>query len=140
MNAFLLALVAASIWGVVPLIEKLGMAKVADPLVGLFYRCLGVIIGLVLLSTMVLKPHQIRSIDARSAGMFVLAGFLASIVAQVAFYHGLKAGEISRVVPIAGSFPLITAALGILILGEAVVPTKIIGILLVIAGIWTLKF
>ena len=62
MNAFMWALLAAFIWGIVPLLEKLGLAKV-EPLVGLFYRCSGVLIGFLLLGIFILKPlSSIKSI------------------------------------------------------------------------------
>ncbi|MBU0549809.1 MAG: EamA family transporter [Candidatus Omnitrophica bacterium] len=138
MNAFIWALLAASIWGIVPLLEKLGLAKV-EPLVGVFYRSLGVVVGLLLLGAFMLKPQQIKAIDLRSAGFLILGGFLASILAQICFYNSLKIGEVSRVVPISGSYPLIAFMLGMLILGESVSLIKAAGALLIVLGIWALK-
>ena len=138
MNAFIWALLAASIWGIVPLLEKLGLAKV-EPLVGVFYRSLGVVAGLLLLGAFMLKPQQIKAIDLRSAGFLILGGFLASILAQICFYNSLKIGEVSRVVPISGSYPLIAFMLGMLILGESVSLIKAAGALLIVLGIWALK-
>lgn len=138
MSAFVWAILAAFIWGIVPLLEKLGLAKV-EALAGLFYRCLGVVIGIVLLGVFILKPQEIKSVDLRSALLLICGGFLASFVAQICFYHGLKLGEISRVVPISGSYPLIAFLLGIIFLGESLSPVKIIGVLSIVAGIWALK-
>lgn len=138
MNAFFWAVVAAGIWGIVPLLEKLGLNKV-DPLVGLFYRCLGVVLGLILLSTFMLKPQQIKAMDLRSGFFLVGGGFLASFVAQIAFYNALKLGEVSKVVPISGSYPFLSFLLGILVLGESFTPVKLLGTFLVVFGIWVLK-
>lgn len=138
MTAFIWAVLTACIWGIVPILEKIGLSKV-DALAGLFYRCLGVIIGWIILSTLILKPSQIRSVDLRSAFWLILGGFLASIVAQFTFYHGLKLGEVSRVVPISGSYPLIAFILGLIVLGEGFSWIKLSGIILVILGIWALK-
>jgi len=69
----------------------------------------------------------------------VFGGFIGSFVGQIAFYHGLKVGEVSKVAPIAGSFPLIAAILGIVFLGESVTITKAIGIFLIISGIFFLR-
>lgn len=138
MNAFTWAILTACIWGVVPLLEKFGLSRV-DALTGLFYRCLGVLIGLFLLGTVILKPQQIKSADLRSVAWLILGGFLASCVGQIAFYKGLKAGEVSRIVPISGSYPLVTFILGILFLGEAISWVKFLGIILVTMGIWALK-
>lgn len=138
MNAVSWAVLAALIWGVVPLIEKSGLAKV-QPLPGLFYRCAGVVLGLVLLGLFMVKPSEILQVDRRSALLLIAGGFLASVLAQYCFYSGLKGGEMSRVVIIAASYPLITFLLGILVLGESLTPYKAAGALLIVGGIWLLK-
>ncbi|MFH1877615.1 MAG: DMT family transporter [Candidatus Omnitrophota bacterium] len=138
MNSYLWALVAACIWGVVPVMEKLGLTR-TEPFTALFFRCLGVVAGIILLGMFIVKPHHLRHADTRSVLLLVLSGFLASFVAQVAFYHGLKTGEVSRVVPIAGCFPLVTFILGVVVLGESVTPVKLLGMGLVLAGVWMLR-
>jgi len=138
MNEFTWAILAAFIWGIVPLLEKLGLAKVA-PLAGLFYRCCGVLIGLFLLGAFIVKPQEIKSVDLKSILLLALGGFLASFVAQICFYNGLKIGDISKVVPISGTYPLIAFILGVLFLGESITLTKMLGVVFVILGIWALK-
>ena len=138
MNAFFWAILTAVIWGIVPIVEKLGLSKI-DALPGLFYRCVGVFIGWILLGTLILKPQQIKSVDLRSVPWLILGGFLASIVGQIAFYHELKAGEITRIVPISGTYPLVAFILGVLIFGESISWVKLSGVALVIMGIWALK-
>lgn len=138
MSAFLWAVITACIWGVVPILEKLGLAK-TEPFVALFYRCLGVILGILVLGIFVLKPEQIKAVPPRSIALFVVAGFLASFAAQITFYHALKIGDVSRVVPISGAYPLIAFLLGILVLGESVTLMKVLGVILIIGGAWLLK-
>jgi bacterial/archaeal transporter family protein len=138
MNYFLWAIAAACIWGVVPLIEKLGLAKVA-PVIGLFYRCLGVLLGLILLGVFAVRFEDLKVVPPKSIALLVLAGFLASIVAQICFYHSLKSGEISRVVPIAGAFPLVAFILGVVFFRESLTWMKTAGIALIVSGILFLK-
>ncbi len=138
MNAFWWAVVAASIWGIVPLLERMGLAKV-EPLVGLFYRCIGVIIGIVLLPLFLISAKEIKSVDARSAFLLITSGFLASFIAQIAFYKALKLGDVSCVVPVSGSYPFISFILGLWLLGETAQPIKIFGVILIVGGIWFLK-
>ncbi|MCM8756766.1 MAG: EamA family transporter, partial [Candidatus Omnitrophica bacterium] len=107
MAGFWWALIAALIWGLVPLIEKLGLGRV-DPILGLFYRCVGVSIGLIFLLIFILKPSQIKSIDLKSSLLLISGGLLASFIGQIAFYKALKTGDISKIVPIAGSYPFIS--------------------------------
>lgn len=138
MNAFWWAILTACIWGVVPILEKLGLAKV-DPFVALFYRCLGVLLGLLFLGIFIVKPNDLKAVSPRAIIMLICAGFLASFVAQITFYHGLKIGEVSRVVPIAGMYYLIAFILGIFLLGETLTIVKGLGILLITAGVWLLR-
>ena len=100
MTAFMWALSAAFVWGVVPLLEKLGLSR-SEPFTALFYRCFGVVIGLVLLGIFVIRPHHMKAVDAKTIFVLVLSGFLASFVAQILFYHGLKIGaySLSQVLP-----------------------------------------
>jgi transporter family protein len=138
MSPFWLAVMTAVIWGIVPLFEKTGLSKLT-PLTGLFYRCFGVVLGLVLLGIFFVKPAEIKSADFKSVCFLIIAGFLASVAAQVLFYNALKVGEVSRTTLVAGSYPLITFILGILIFGESVTPFKILGAAAVIMGLWFLK-
>jgi transporter family protein len=138
MEAYKWAIITALVWGVVPVLEKTGLGKV-EPLTGLFFRCCGVLLGLFLLGVVILRPQQIKNVDLSSALILVLSGFLASFVAQVAFYHGLKIGDVSRVVPVAASFPMIAFVLGVLFLGESFSFLKLTGMGLVLAGVWLLK-
>ncbi|MFQ5952715.1 MAG: EamA family transporter [Candidatus Omnitrophota bacterium] len=137
MNAFWWALLAAVVWGITSVIEKVVLGKI-EPLPGLFYRCLGVLIGIVILVTIMIKPSQIKTVDLRSASLLIIAGFLGSFVAFIAFYKGLKMGELSIIVPVAGSFYLIAFLLGIFVLKETVTFAKLFGVLLITAGVWLL--
>ncbi len=138
MTTFKWAIITACVWGVVPLIEKIALGKVT-PFVGIFYRCTGVTLGMILLGTLMIKPQELGAIDARSVFLLVLAGFLANFVGQLLFFHGLKGGEVSTFVPIAGSFPLVSFILGVLFLGESINAFKIGGVLMITLGILALK-
>ena len=137
MTAFNWAIITACVWGVVPIIEKIALGKV-NPFVGIFYRCIGVAFGIVLLGLFI-KPQELKAVDAKSVILLVSAGFLANFVGQLLFFHGLKAGEVSSFVPIAGSFPLVSFILGVIFLGESVSLFKIGGVILITLGIWALK-
>jgi bacterial/archaeal transporter family protein len=139
MTPFTWALLTAITWGFVPVIEKLGLVKL-NPMVGLFYRCLGVIFGIVFL--LLLKGQEIRSSFAQLHGGMALligGGFLASVVGQIFFYNALKAGEASKVVPLAAAYPLVSFILGVLFLSEKVSAAKITGLFLIVLGIFFLK-
>lgn len=139
MSIFTWALLAALTWGTVPIFEKIGLVKI-EPLVALFYRCFGVMVGIILLG--VFKGPAIKqSLHNLHTGMIclVIAGFLASFVGQIFFYHALKEGDVSRVVPLAATFPLVSFILSIIILGENVTLAKMSGIAFVLMGVFLLK-
>jgi transporter family protein len=138
MNYFYWATFAALVWGFVPLLEKLGLNK-TEPLVGLFYRCIGVLIGLIMLLAFMIKPAQIKTVDIKTALLFVSAGFFASFLGQIFVYNALKVGDVSKVIPISGSYPFLTFLIGILVLGESFTWVRMLGVSLVVAGIWVLK-
>lgn len=138
MTAFKWAIITACVWGVVPIIEKAALGKVT-PYVGIFYRCMGVMLGMVLLGFFLYNRKELAAIDLRSLLLLVAAGFLANFVGQLLFFHGLKSGEVSSFVPIAGSFPLVSFILGIVLFGESITPFKVGGVMLITTGIWALK-
>jgi transporter family protein len=139
MNAFYLALLTAVVWGIVPIIEKAGLSKIA-PLSGLLIRCAGVLIGagiLIIFNTRLLKDAL--KADIKTVILLVLGGFLASIVGQMLFYNALKQGEASKMVPIAGIYPLVSFLIAVMFLGEAVTPLKVAGMVLIVLGIFFLR-
>ena len=138
MSAYIWAIFAACIWGIVPILEKLGLSK-TEPYSALLFRSFGVLIGIFLLGAFFVRPAHIKGMDAKSIFLLILSGFLASFVAQIAFYHGLKIGDVSRVVPVAGSFPLIAFILGVIVFGEAITVLKVVGMILVVTGAWLLR-
>ena len=138
MTAFFWALLTAGIWGVVPLMEKLGLAGV-PPTVGLIVRSLGVMIGLVTFGCAWSPWAAIRTLNWSSIALLAGGGFLASFVGQWAFYQALKAGAISQLTPVAGAYPLVTALLGWWVLHEPFTATRALGALCVVFGVVLLR-
>jgi len=138
MSWFSWAAATAFIWGCAPLLEKVGLAKVA-PTTGLFFRCLGVLLGFVFLAAFWVKPQQVRAADWTTIALLVASGLMGSFLGQIPYYMALKGAEMSRVVLIAGSYPLVAVLLGVLVLGESVSVTKVAGMLAVIGGLWLLR-
>ena len=139
MQPYLWALLTACVWGCVPIIEKLGLTKLSV-FVGLFYRSIGVILGAVILFAFNVPGIKQAFFNEPRGWIFVLLGGLAaSVLGQLFFYHALKYGEASQVVPMAAAYPLISFILGIIFLGENFTLQKMFGIFSVLIGIWLLK-
>ncbi|MGQ9509945.1 MAG: EamA family transporter [Thermodesulfobacteriota bacterium] len=133
-----LLVITALLWGVTPIIEKMGLARV-DPLIGVTVRSFIVTIGLLILTFLLGKGKELSSLDSKSLLLFGLSGLMAGLLGMWTYYSALKIGATSKIVPIAASYPLITAVLSVLILREGVTPSRIIGTTLIVTGIWLVK-
>lgn len=139
MKAFYFAVITAVLWGIVPVLEKMGLARIA-PFAGLLIRSCGVMIGAVIVVTF--NNNALRTAlkaDPKTLFFLVTGGFLASVVGQLFFYNALKSGETSRVVPIAGTYPLVSFLLGIIFLGETITGMKLAGVSFVLLGLFLLR-
>ena len=81
----------------------------------------------------------LAAMPASSFALLALGGFLASFVGQIAFYHSLKLGHLSQVTPVSGTYPLVAALLGWWLLREPLSPSRVLGVCLIIAGVWLLR-
>ncbi len=139
MKSYYLALLTALVWGVVPMFEKIGLSKLT-PSAGIFVRCLAVSLGALVLFSF--KPGIIAELSKapiKYVALIVACGFTANFVGQLLFYNALKGGDVSRVVPIAGAYPLISFVMGILFLGETMTVAKSFGIGFIFLGIILLR-
>lgn len=137
LSIFLL-LVTMVLWGSTPLLEKLGLKDV-DPLTGIFIRSLVITVILFVFYLFTGRLHELTRISLKNFSLFAASGIMAGLVAMWTYFYLLKGGMTSKIVPIAASYPLITAILGILVLGEQVTAQRIIGIILTIVGIILVK-
>jgi bacterial/archaeal transporter family protein len=138
MTAFGWALLTAAIWGVVPLMEKVGLGG-APPAAGVVVRSFGVMIGLAAASVIGSPWAAIRGMSWASIALLAGGGLLASFVGQMVFYQALRTGAISQVTPVAGAYPLVAALLGWWILREPFTATRALGVLCVVAGVLLLR-
>ncbi|MBM3238201.1 hypothetical protein FJZ31_18065 [Candidatus Poribacteria bacterium] len=138
-KAFLFALVASIFWGLAPIFGKLGLVKV-EPTVALTLRSF--VISFVLLVWVITTGNlnDLYSLVTSKSGIFIAAeGIFASLLGHLAYYYAVKYGDVSKMTPVVSSFPLITVILAILFLGEKFTFTKLIGAILIIAGVLFIK-
>ena len=140
MKAFWLAVLTAVLWGVVPIMEKIGLAKGLNPMLAVVLRTGGSTLGGLVLWAMISRnPEYAKNFTWQTAAWLMSGAAIASVIAQSFFYAALQQGEVSKIMPIAGSFPLISFILGIIIFGESFTVSKVIGVLCVVAGVILLK-
>jgi len=130
----LYALLAALSFGIAPLFEKLGLAR-TDPTLALFIRAF---ITTVFTLGFLLASGNIANIaetDLRSLICVILGGVFGVLFAQYFYFKALQYGEVGRVMPIVGSFPVIAFLFSVAVFGESVTWTKLAGIFLVVVGV-----
>lgn len=138
-KTFIFVLVAALFWGIAPIFGKLGLAK-PDPTVALVFRSFVVSLILLIWAVVTTNIGQVVSLAISKSGMLIAAeGIMASLLAQLAYYYVLKSGDVSKVVPVTSSFPLVAMILAVLVLGEKLSLTRVIGALLILEGIILIK-
>jgi transporter family protein len=134
----LLLIVTTLLWGSTPILEKTGLARV-DPLIGVTIRSAIVTAGLFLVTFLLGKGRALIELDGRSILLFGASGMMAGLVGMWTYYGALKMGATSKIVPIAASYPLVTALLSVLVLKEGVTLHRVIGTALIVSGIWLVK-
>ncbi len=138
MSAFLWAMLTACIWGVVPLMEKVGLGN-HSPTAGVMVRSLGVAAGVLVFGWVWSPWSALCGMQWPSILLLAGGGLLASFVGQLAFYHALKAGAVSQVAPVAGTYPLVAAVLGWTVLREPLTLTRSLGVVCVVLGALLLR-
>jgi transporter family protein len=140
MKTFWFAIATAVFWGSVPLLEKVALAKGINPALGVVIRNMGSFLAaLALLAFLSTNKANFRNFTWDSAALLMVGAMLANVVGQVFFYNALQGGDVSRVVPIAGCYPLIAFVFGILVFGEAFTLQKLAGAVLIVGGVVLLK-
>ncbi len=134
----LLLTITALLWGVTPILEKIGLAKV-DPLIGVTVRSAVVTAGLLILTFLLGKGKALMEVDGKSFLIFGASGLMAGILGMWTYFIALKMEATSKIVPIAACYPLVTALLSVLILNEGLSVSRVIGTALIVSGIWLVK-
>jgi len=127
---FVLAILAAAIWGIVNILDKYILDKlVKNPIVSfLISTPIIFMIGVLL--------FFIKGVDPLSPGNLILAlscGICSGLL-NIFYFKAAKIEEISRVVPIFYLAPILVAILAAIFLGEIFKPAIYLGIILLIVG------
>ena len=129
-----LLVITLLLWGTTPLLEKIGLREV-DPLIGVFIRSGAVTVALLALFALSGKFEDLARVSAKNWALFAVSGLMAGLLAMWTYFYVLKSGMMSKIVPITASYPLVTALLAFLVLGESFSVQRVVGIVMAIAGI-----
>jgi transporter family protein len=78
-------------------------------------------------------------VDGKGFLLFGTSGLMAGLLGMWTYYTALRMEATSKIVPIAASYPLVTALLSILVLREGMTLPRVIGTALIVVGIWFVK-
>jgi bacterial/archaeal transporter family protein len=138
MKLMMFILLTTLFWGAAAIFDKLALGKTA-PLTGMMVRQF-ILTGILLVVGISSRSiGGIANLDLRSIIFFGLSGFCGGIAGLWAYYHALRLGGASLVVPITATYPLVTVLLSWLILQENLTLSRVIGTVLIVAGVWLVK-
>ncbi len=144
-SSFGYALLTAAVWGLTPVLEKWALnGRNMNPAAGIIIRNIatGAAAILLFLFFAAAGRPEYKSLFSASAFAWVylpLAGILGAVAGRLVFFNALKKGEAAVLTPVAGSYPMITFILGVLVLAEHVTFKQTIGVACVITGLWLIK-
>jgi len=125
-------------WGLAAIFDKLALGKV-DPLSGLMVRQF-IVTGILFLTGIGSgRLGGVLTMEWRSVLFFGLSGICGGIAGLWTYYHALRLGGATLVVPITATYPLITALLSWAILQESLTIHRLIGTAFIVLGVWLVK-
>lgn len=125
-------------WGMAAIFDKLALGK-TSPFTGMMVRqfiLTGILLAVGVGSG---RLGNLGTLDGRSIVLFGLSGICGGAAGLWTYYHALRLGGASLVVPITATYPLIAVLLSWLILQESLTISRIIGTALIVLGVWLVK-
>ncbi|MDI6753999.1 MAG: EamA family transporter [Thermodesulfobacteriota bacterium] len=125
-------------WGMAAIFDKLALGK-TSPFTGMMVRQF-ILTGILLaIGVGTGRLGSLGTLDGRSIILFGLSGICGGAAGLWTYYHALRLGGASLVVPITATYPLIAVLLSWLILQESLTVSRIIGTALIVLGVWLVK-
>jgi transporter family protein len=137
-QAWIFLLITIICWGITPILEKFGL-KNLDAFSGLFIRSAAVFFILLIAFIGSGKISSLSKVPLKTIIIFSITGILAGLVGMWTYFKVLKINPSSKIVPLAATYPLVTAILGVYILKEEFSWPRIVGTVLIVAGIFLVK-
>ncbi len=130
-----LALITAVLWGIVPIMEKVGLEVKASPFNLAILRSITVGMFALVLSFFSGFYSEIQTVPVKKGILIASSGIIAGFIAMTVYYSALKRIGASVVVPLASTYPLFALIFSIILLHEKVTFTRAAGAALVVTGV-----
>ncbi len=134
MKGELLALIAALLWGIAPIFDKIVVSSGVSPYTANLIRAFGAITFLAL-AVVLFKQFDLSAFNGKNIVFLLIAGALGGGLAMVLYYVALKFTHASKVVPLTSIYPLFTVIFSAIALGENISPKVVVGTILIVVGV-----
>ena len=138
LNPNLLALLVAAIWGLAPIFEKLSLQSMS-PLFVLFVRFVLVTSLFVPIFITSNEAFSVDQLSFRNLMLILIPGILA-VVGIYLYFNALAGSSASKIVPLTAIYPLFTCFYAFIFLKEDFTTEKIVGTILIVAGVFILNY
>lgn len=128
------ACLACLCWGIAPLFEKIGLRQ-ANPVWAIIVRSTLTSVFLLSFVTVQKTPVDLKNWSTDTWVTVLLGGVISVLLAQSFYFKALQGGSVSQIIPIVGAYPLVSALLAYLFLGESLSIAQLAGVALVVVGI-----
>ncbi len=125
-------------WGAAAIFDKLALGK-TSPFAGMMVRQFILAGILFMVGVGSGRLGNLAALNGRTILFFGLSGICGGVAGLWTYYHALRLGGASLVVPITATYPLITVLLGWLILQESLTVPRVVGTGLIVLGVWLVK-
>ncbi|MEW5944681.1 MAG: EamA family transporter [bacterium] len=138
MSPYAFAFAAAVLWGMAAAMEKSALSHM-NPLDAVFMRSVAILIGSTAAMGATGRFVEAAQTPGRWIAVIMAAGVISALAGQYFYFHAMKFAPASKIVPIAGAYPLFAALFAVLFIGERITLQNVFGIVLVVAGVMLVK-
>jgi transporter family protein len=123
------SLISVALWGVVGLLQKLGANRISAPSLTVWLTA-----GFILMLPVLLWNTRLGALSAGAIGFGVVIGIANGVGSWCLFAALEKGAKASIAIPLTALYPLVTALLSVILLGERLSPRQWTGLALAIAA------
>jgi len=139
MNGVFYAILAAIMWGFVPVLDKTALQSNISIYTAILVRAIGsvLIMGMAVAYTGGLKPEEF---SVKSISLLITAGAIAGGIAMIVYFMALQKIGAAKTIPITSIYPLFTIIFSLMILREEFNMVNVFaGTILIVAGLIVLQ-
>ena len=137
-NPNFLALIVAALWGLAPIFEKMSLQTMSP----IFILSVRFFLVTALLVPFFISTNQVLMLPAlniKNILLILIPGLLA-VLGIFLYFNALSGSSASKIVPLTAIYPLFTCFYAYIFLKEDFTTEKIIGTILIVAGVFILNY